>query len=159
MGFLSGLNTAASGIIASKAALDINTQNLVNQQVSGYKGKISILKSEDALNFEDEFNSVNVRNSTKEKLHSKRLSFSENMSEEPNGVCIDRVIEDETPVDLIYDPTNPLADEEGYVEGSNVNTTKETINMMEYKKLFEVSAAAFNTQKSILNTGLKIGEK
>ena len=40
MGFLSGLNTAASGIIASKAALDINTQNLVNQQVSGYKGKI-----------------------------------------------------------------------------------------------------------------------
>lgn len=159
MGFLSGLNTAASGIMASKAALDVTTQNLVNQQVGGYKGKISILKSEDSLNFEDEFNSVNIRNSTKERRPSRRLSLSENTSKEQNGVRIDRVIEDETPVDLVYDPTNPLADEEGYVEGSNVNTTKETINMMEYKKLFEVSAAAFNTQKSILNTGLKIGEK
>ena len=38
-----------------------------------------------------------------------------------NGVKVTKIVEDETPFKLVFDPEHPDADEEGYVKMSNVD--------------------------------------
>lgn len=150
---------AESGLNTSRTALDFIAQNLVNIKSSGYKGKIPILKNS-SNSFENELNDVYIRESTKDKHHRNNVGSDDYEGNFQNyGVHIDKVIEDQTPTNLKYDPENPLANEEGYVEESNVDLTKEMVNMIEYRKQHNIAVECFNQEKSMVNIALEIGRK
>lgn len=61
------------------------------------------------------------------------------------------------PVQL-YQPNNPLADENGYVYKSNVNTIEAMANMMEAARAYQNNAEVFNTSKQLLLKTLSLGK-
>jgi flagellar basal-body rod protein FlgC len=76
---------------------------------------------------------------------------------ELQGVRIEDIVEDKTPLKKIYDPGHPDADKEGYVEMPNVNILEEMVNMMAAVRAYEASVSAFNTSKSMFLKSLEIG--
>ena len=76
-----------------------------------------------------------------------------------NGVKVTSVRED-TETDFIkeYDPSNPDADENGYVSYPNVNTVTEMTNLIDSTRAYEANATAFEAAKSMAQTGLSIGQ-
>ena len=46
------------------------------------------------------------------------------------GVEVESVVESAAPGRLVYEPANPAANEEGYVEMPNVNVVEEMVNMI-----------------------------
>ncbi|MEO1717798.1 MAG: flagellar basal body rod C-terminal domain-containing protein, partial [Planctomycetota bacterium] len=55
-----------------------------------------------------------------------------------------------------FDPSNPYADERGYVMVPDINTTTEQINAMQASRAYEANVAAAEAQKSMLGQGLRL---
>lgn len=58
---------------------------------------------------------------------------------------------------IVYDPTHPDADEEGYLEMPNVDMVKKIADAMAASRVFASNVTAFNTLKSVISSGLEIG--
>ena len=68
-----------------------------------------------------------------------------------------QIADDPSPLKLVYDPTHPDANEEGYVEMPNVDTVKEITDAMAATQAYSANVTAFNTLKSVIAKGLEIG--
>lgn len=74
------------------------------------------------------------------------------------GVRVGKVMEDNwTQMNMVYDPSHPDADENGYVLYPNVNIVTEMTNLIDASRSYEANATAFNASKSIAMKGLELG--
>ena len=67
------------------------------------------------------------------------------------------IVESQAAARQEYQPDHPLANEEGYVYRSNVNTIEEMTNMMAASRSYQNSVEVFNTSKQLLLKTLTIG--
>ncbi|GGC23626.1 flagellar basal body rod protein FlgC [Pseudoduganella buxea] len=74
------------------------------------------------------------------------------------SVKVQQVIEDPSPMKLVYDPKSPLADEKGYVEMPNVNVVDEMVNMLSASRSYQNNVETMNAAKSLLLKTLTIGQ-
>lgn len=69
------------------------------------------------------------------------------------------VVESGEPVRKMHEPENPLADAQGNVFYSNVNTVAEMTDMMSASRAFETSAEVLGRVRSMQQSLLKLGER
>jgi flagellar basal-body rod protein FlgC len=74
------------------------------------------------------------------------------------GVRVTSVIEDPAPPRLVYDPSHPMADGNGYVSMPNVNVVEEMTNMISASRAYQINLDMMNTAKSLLVRTLALGE-
>lgn len=74
------------------------------------------------------------------------------------GVRVARVIEDPSPMRMVHDPKNPLANAEGYVTMPNVNVVEEMVNMISASRSYQANVEVLNTAKSLMLKTLAIGQ-
>lgn len=75
------------------------------------------------------------------------------------GVKVSSVKEDNwTQMNMVYDPSHPDADENGYVTYPNVNVVTEMTNLIDASRSYEANATAFNASKSMAARGLEIAQ-
>jgi flagellar basal-body rod protein FlgC len=84
-------------------------------------------------------------------------SFENHLQQELSGVRVSRIVEDATPFQAVYDPSNPDSNGEGYVMMPNVDVTKEMVDLMSTSRAYEANVTAFNAGKSMLVKALEIG--
>ena len=58
---------------------------------------------------------------------------------------------------MVYDPSHPDADENGYVTYPNVNIVTEMTNLIDASRSYEANATAFSASKSMATRGLDMG--
>ena len=75
----------------------------------------------------------------------------------PSGVRVVEIREDPSPFKLVYDPSHPDADENGYVKMPNVNVLREMVDLINAQRAYEANVSAFNTVKSMISSALQIG--
>ncbi|MRI83759.1 MAG: flagellar basal body rod protein FlgC [Nitratiruptor sp.] len=127
-----GLEIAQTGLSTQKYRLDIIASNLAN------------------------LNSLNDANG--QPYRRKVPVFKEVLDQESglSQVKIERVIEDPSEFKMRYDPTNPLADERGYVRLPNVDPMREMVDMISAMRTYEANLTAFNTHKEMLLKTIEI---
>ncbi|HOJ88021.1 MAG TPA: flagellar basal body rod protein FlgC [Pseudothermotoga sp.] len=74
-----------------------------------------------------------------------------------SGVKVVRIEEDPSPFRIVYDPTHPDADEDGYVSLPNVNVLREMVDLISAQRSYDANVAAFNVTKSMISSALQIG--
>ena len=73
------------------------------------------------------------------------------------GVRVLGVVESSEPPARVYEPGNPLADEQGYVFRSNVNMAEEMTNMISASRAFQTNAEILTTTRDLLLRTLNLG--
>ena len=146
MGIFQSFNISASGMTAQRFRTDIIAENIANVNTTStangtpYRRKIVTFTEKDVTPV------------------SQYYSESKNMAV-GNGVKVSKVTEDySTEFTMEYDPSNPDADENGYVSYPNVNTVTEMTNLIDATRSYEANATAFDASKSMAQTGLQIGQ-
>jgi flagellar basal-body rod protein FlgC len=90
------------------------------------------------------------------------MSIPSTASTDPNnaatGVKVSRVIEDQSPMKLVHDPTHPMANEEGFVTMPNVNVVEEMVDMISASRSYQNNVDMMNTAKTLLLKTLTIGQ-
>ena len=74
------------------------------------------------------------------------------------GVKVSTIQESDTPGRRVLDPSNPLADGEGYVTHSNVNAVEEMVNMISASRAYQNNVEVMNTAKGLLLKTLQMGQ-
>jgi flagellar basal-body rod protein FlgC len=74
------------------------------------------------------------------------------------SVKVDGIVQSTTPGTASYDPGNPLADANGYVYSSNVNTVEQMADMISASRSYQNDADVLNTSKQLLLDTLKLGQ-
>ena len=66
------------------------------------------------------------------------------------------VLETRNPTKWVFEPENPNANEEGYVEKPNINLVKEMSNLMLASRAYEANVSVMNAAKSMMKKALEI---
>ena len=66
------------------------------------------------------------------------------------GVNVAAVVEDQSPMKMVYDPKNPLADGKGYVTMPNVNVVEEMVNMIVSQRAYEANSKVIRTADEMI---------
>ena len=74
------------------------------------------------------------------------------------GVKVTAVVEDNSPMKMVYDPKHPMADGQGYVAMPNVNVVDEMVNMISASRSYQNNVEVMNTSKAMLLKTLTIGQ-
>lgn len=95
---------------------------------------------------------------------NKSDSFSKYLNKHMNktegkGVKISKIVEDDSPFRLVYEPGHPDADENGYVKMPNVDTIKEMVDLISAHRSYDANITAMNASKSMLMKALEIGRR
>ncbi len=75
-----------------------------------------------------------------------------------NGVAVTKVIDDPSPMKLMYDPQSPFANAEGYVTMPNVNVVEEMTNMISASRSYQANVEMLNTAKTMIQRTLTLGQ-
>jgi flagellar basal-body rod protein FlgC len=73
------------------------------------------------------------------------------------GVRVLGVVESTAPPLMRYAPDNPLANKDGYVFSSNVNSIEEMTNMISANRTFATNVEAINTARDLLLKTIAMG--
>lgn len=72
------------------------------------------------------------------------------------GVRVTGVVDSAAPGRMVYDPKNPAANEQGYVEMPNVNVVEEMTNMISASRSYQTNAEIMSAAKTLLLKTLAI---
>ncbi len=87
----------------------------------------------------------------------KDVVFESYMFEESSvGVNIPKIMEDERPFKMVYDPSHPDANKDGYVSYPNINTIEETVNLISATRAYEANLTLINSYKEMFMKTLDI---
>lgn len=134
MSFSNILKIAGSGLSAQTTRLNTTASNLANANtVNGdpdkvYRAKHPVFSS--VLADQNAFPSMDQRAN--------------------HGVSVTDIIESQAPIERRYSPGHALANKEGYVYLSNVNTIEEMANMLSAQKDYQTNIEMINTTKSLV---------
>lgn len=148
MSFLSSLDIAGSGLTATRMRMDVISENIANAETTRtedggpYRRKMVVYQEVEGDSFQ------NVLNKT----------LSSGGNEQTAGVQVAAIVEDDSDFESVYDPTNPDADENGYVLMPNVDTTQETLDLMSATNAYQLNLTAVNAVKQMAAQALEIGK-
>ena len=74
------------------------------------------------------------------------------------GISAVGIVNDESELERVYDPTHVDADEDGYVTMPNVNILNEMADMIVATRTYEANADVLSASKSMFTTALSIGK-
>ena len=133
MGLFNTMRISASGLSAERLRMDTITSNMTNATTT---------RGEDG------------------KPYVRKIAvFQENLDKEKGlrGVKAVGVVEDESPLKNVYDPTHPDADANGYVTMPNVNLLNEMADMIAASRSYEANIDTLNATKSMFTKTLELG--
>ncbi len=165
MAFLSSLDISASALSAQRLRMDIISQNIANQETYNtspggdpYCRQLVVFSEKKTFGeVLDKYTNIAYDDYEISEKHSRGVYYLNHEDKYKSaGVTVADVIEDDAPFTPVYDPDNPLADEEGYIYKSNVDNTKEQIDLLAAQRSYEANAAAFSAVKSMLSTAMSL---
>jgi flagellar basal-body rod protein FlgC len=74
------------------------------------------------------------------------------------GVRVTQVVDSAAPGRMVYEPNNPAANEQGYVEMPNVNVVEEMVNMISASRAYQTNSEIMSAAKSLLLKTLAIAQ-
>jgi flagellar basal-body rod protein FlgC len=109
-------------------------------------------------------NAGTVAGSAEDAFKGKRAVFKALVDEQMTnsgapyvgGVKVDRMEDDATPVQPIYDPNNPLSNEQGYIFPANVNEVTEMVEMMASARSYQNNVEVVNTARQLMLRTLEL---
>ncbi len=73
------------------------------------------------------------------------------------GVRVSEITQSEVPARRDFSPHHPMADENGFIYRSSINSVEEVANMMEASRSYQDSIEAMNTAKQLIMRTLTLG--
>ena len=144
MGFFKSMAISSSGLSAQRLRMNTLSANLANanttrtEEGGPYKRRDVVFSAAPTGSpFEDFLNGTNGA-----QLSTVKVVDIHEDTKEPR---------------LVFDPTHPDADGEGYVEMPNIQVMTEMVNMITATRAYEANATAVNEAKQMAVKSLEIG--
>lgn len=148
MALFTSFDISASGMTAQRLRTDIIAQNIANATTT---------RTEDGSVYRRKNVIFQEKGATGITFGSALANAGSHLA--GNGVKVTAITEDhDTEMSMVYDPSHPDADENGYVTYPNVNIITEMTDLIDATRSYEANVTAFNASKSMASKGLELGK-
>ncbi len=135
MRVFSALDISASGLSAERTRMEVIANNLANANATRtpeggpFRRQLVILRGTEAR---DPYRMENL------------------------GVTVAGVVDDPSPFPMVFDPSHPDANADGYVAMPNVNAVEEMTDMITAVRAYEANVTAIDASKNLVARSLDI---
>lgn len=161
MAFLSSFDISGYGLSAQRFRINVISSNVANANTTRtdeggpYRRREVIFK---AFDFNEVLNQKLGQN-------NNLLKYEDPLNEEEYGkepkppimsVYVDKIVRDDSELNMKYDPSHPDANDQGYVAYPNINPVIEMADLVEATRAYEANVAAFQSVKTMANSALSM---
>lgn len=150
MSIFHSVNISASALTAQRLRMDVAASNMANAQTT----RATINEAGEFEPYRRKMVAMQPNGKKFKHFLHKAITNSKRNTE---GVKATGIIHDQEPFKLMFDPTHPDANEEGYVQFPNVDPLKEMVDIMSATRSYEANITALNSSKDMLLKALEIG--
>jgi len=143
VGMFDAIDAAASGLTAERLRMDVISNNIANVNTTRtaeggpYRRQVVVFAPRAGV-------------SAFGQVLAQRL-------EAGSGVRVVGIVKDNAPLKMVYDPSHPDANKDGYVAMPNVNIVAEMVDMITATRAYEANVTAVNAAKTMAMKALEIG--
>ncbi len=105
----------------------------------------------------DNLANLNTVRSTDEAAFQARYVVAESVQGGDGGARVSGVLFGNAEGRLVYEPTNPLADEEGYVRYPDIDMSSQMTQLIMAQRGYQANAAVVDRAREAYNAALQIG--
>ncbi len=134
MGFFDSINIASSGMSAQRMRMNIISANIANadsiktKEGGPYRRKDVIFEATNYSKFSGILKKVKVAD----------------------------IVRDDTPPKMVYDPSNPMANKDGYVAYPNINPVVEMTNLIDAMRTYQANVSVMDSAKQMAQAALSV---
>ena len=144
MSYFSALDVSASGLSVQRARMDLISQNIAN---------VNTTRTEDGTPYRRQALLIGTEGNS----FSSYLTNAQNKNASSKAM-VKAVYEDSSDLQRVFDPSNPDADEDGYVLKPNVNIVTEMVDMISATRSYEANITAMDSSKNMAMKEISFGQ-
>ncbi len=148
MGLFDAIGIAGSGLTVDRIRMDVTAENLANANTT--KGANGQPYQRQEVNVAEAGGGSGFGDALSGALQSAGSAAPQ------GGVEVTGIVGDSTPDQLVYEPSNPEADKQGYVKMPNVSTVTEMTDLIDEQQSYQSDVTAMQTAKSMFTSTLGI---
>ncbi len=148
MGMFLGIDTSASGLTAERLRMDVISNNIANANTT---------RTESGGAYHRRYVVFNPRERQPMSFEAALQKATGAGKKVGEGVRAVSIVEDTEQGPMVYDPSHPDANADGYVEKPNVNIVTEMVDMITAHRAYEANTTAINAAKAMALKALEIG--
>jgi flagellar basal-body rod protein FlgC len=149
MGLYSSIEVSATGLSAERLAMDVIANNLANVNTTrtpeggAFKRQLVIFAQKQEVD----------PNASLDPLDT---SSDADPGKSRDGVEAVGIVNDTGPDRMVYDPTHPDADANGYVHMPNIDVVKEMVDMIAASRAYQANVSAIQEARAMGNAAINI---
>ena len=146
MSMFGGMEISASGLTAQRLRMDVTAENLANAQTTKgadgqpYRRKEVVLREISQGGFGAQLTAA----------------MGTGSKARPGGVEVAQIATDQTAGKMVYDPSHPDANAQGYVQMPNVDTVTEMVDLIDSSRAYEANVTAMQASKQMFTKTLEL---
>jgi flagellar basal-body rod protein FlgC len=153
MGLFGSLDISASALSAERLRMDVTAENLANAQSTRTAGGGPYRRKEVVVEANGDGGFAGALAAARGGATGSTASAGGGA---PGGVSVSGIVEDQTPNRLVYDPSHPDANAQGYVSMPNVNPVTEMVDLISASRSYEANVTAMQTSKQMFTKTLDL---
>ena len=147
MGMYSSIEVSASGLSAERLGMDVIANNLAN---------VNTTRTPEGGAFKRQLVVFAQKQSADANASMDPLDTSNDPGKSRDGVEAVGIMSDPGPDRMVYDPTHPDADTNGYVHMPNIDVVKEMVDMIAASRAYQANVTAIQESRSMGNAALNL---
>jgi len=162
-GIFKAIDVAATGMTVQRQKMDVVSENIANIDTSRtaeggpYRRQRVLVSETDAKpSFGRAMSAAHDKLARTNPRHIKGRIHSLSRSTEPDSVSGEEIRDPESSFKLVYDPSHPDADSEGYVKMPDIEMINEMVDMIAANRAYEANISTISSSKRMLNEALDI---
>jgi flagellar basal-body rod protein FlgC len=145
MDFFTAMRISASGLSVQRTRMNVTASNLANAETTRtaeggpYRRRTAVVA---AVPLSQTFDEV-LQDTLHDKVHGAEVVTIAQSGDDPR---------------MVYDPSHPDANAQGYVAMPDINVVSEMVDMVNTSRAYEANVSALQALKGMAQNALEIGE-
>ena len=148
MSMFLGIDASASGLTAERLRMDVISNNIANANTT---------RTVQGGAFRRRYVVFMPREKQLESFEQALKNATGYRKSAGDGVRAVEIAEDTQDGPLVFDPSHPDANEDGYVQKPNVNIVSEMVDLITASRAYEANTTVINAAKSMAMKAMEIG--
>ena len=157
------MEIAASGLTTQRQRIDTIASNIANQSVTNVDGNGSpylrrhvVMNPDPRPTFAGELRRAELRMNRTSPAHISDLSSKAIRTELTPMVAGDEIEIPNARLNVVYDPSHPDADVDGFVVYPDINVVEEMVDLMTASRAYDANVTVINAAQEMITRSLDI---
>jgi flagellar basal-body rod protein FlgC len=162
-GLLGAIKASSQGLSVQRRKMNVVAKNIANAETTETaeggpyrRERVLVKQTEDKEPFNSLLKKAETNLTRTHQYHRGGGSRKVGSKVEVTGVDAEQVTDPASSFQLVYDPSHPQADEDGYVKMPDIEIINEMVDMMTATRAYEANTVAISSAKKMVNNALDI---